>query len=69
MIQKIDYIKGKPVIYSLGNFVFDLKRPEASEGLIVQLNLSAKGRTIIGYKINTKGCIPLITKKETIFDY
>lgn len=38
MIQEIDYISGKPVFYSLGNFIFDQPwSEETKKGLVVRL--------------------------------
>lgn len=37
-VQSIDYIDGKPVYYSLGNFVFDQSwSEETKKGLVIQL--------------------------------
>lgn len=41
--QEIEYINEKPVIYSLGNFVFDQSwSEETKKGLVVRLNFKAK---------------------------
>ncbi|OFY38149.1 MAG: hypothetical protein A2W91_18610 [Bacteroidetes bacterium GWF2_38_335] len=37
VIQSVDYIDGKPVFYSIGNFVFDQKKPSMSKGIIPQI--------------------------------
>lgn len=36
-IQTVERIQGKPVIYGIGNFVFDQSAPMNSEGLLVKL--------------------------------
>jgi poly-gamma-glutamate synthesis protein (capsule biosynthesis protein) len=63
VIQTIEFIKNKPVIYSLGNFVFDSFRPEAAQGLIIQLIFSKSKISIKGFSIKIKDCIPVITGK------
>jgi AmmeMemoRadiSam system protein B len=41
VVQEIELIHGKPVFYSLGNFIFDQQfLPETKEGLAVGLNIS-----------------------------
>lgn len=37
VIQEEEMYKGKPIFYSLGNFVFDQTKPHTDEGLIVKL--------------------------------
>jgi poly-gamma-glutamate capsule biosynthesis protein CapA/YwtB (metallophosphatase superfamily) len=68
VVQIIEFIKNKPVIYSLGNFVFDSKRPEASKGLIVKLIVSKNKISIFGNEIIIKNCIPSIVKEYVIKD-
>jgi poly-gamma-glutamate capsule biosynthesis protein CapA/YwtB (metallophosphatase superfamily) len=60
VIQTISNINGKPVFYSLGNFVFDPIKPAAKDGLIVQLHFSRKKTTIDQYRINIKNCVPVL---------
>jgi poly-gamma-glutamate capsule biosynthesis protein CapA/YwtB (metallophosphatase superfamily) len=60
VIQTISYIKGKPVFYSLGNFVFDPKKPAAMEGLIVQLKFNRKKTTIVKFPVFIKNCRPIL---------
>ncbi len=37
VIQKEEYYKGKPIFYSLGNFIFDQTKPGTTEGLLLQV--------------------------------
>jgi len=39
--QGIEIYKGKPVFYSLGNFIFDQNDPENQESFIVTLDYKA----------------------------
>ncbi|MBN1950008.1 MAG: CapA family protein [Bacteroidales bacterium] len=38
-IQETEYYKGKPVFYSLGNFIFDQREPVNSIGLVVRMTI------------------------------
>jgi poly-gamma-glutamate capsule biosynthesis protein CapA/YwtB (metallophosphatase superfamily) len=40
VVQTIEYIDGRPVFYSLGNFVFDNTRDVARNGLVIALSVS-----------------------------
>ncbi|MDD3037418.1 MAG: CapA family protein [Bacteroides sp.] len=33
VIQQEEYFKNKPIFHSLGSFVFDLRKPKASQSL------------------------------------
>lgn len=53
-VQDFEYINGKPVYYSLGNFVFDqMWSEETKKGLIVKLTLDSKGNFVKDEKIPT----------------
>jgi len=69
VIQSIEFIKKKPVIYSLGNFVFDSQRPEASQGLIIQLMFSKSNISIKGFRIIIRDCIPVITMRDVKIEH
>ncbi len=66
VIQTIEYFNHKPVIYSLGNFVFDPKREEATKGLLVRLSVFRDKASLVGEEINIKDCIPTIVKEYLI---
>lgn len=40
-IQKTEYYKGKPIYYSIGNFIFDQSKSINSEGLMVKLTITS----------------------------
>ena len=52
VVQTIEYIDGKPVVYSLGNFVFDNARETASNGLVLQC-------TVRGGRMDSVRLIPV----------
>ena len=58
VIQKEEYFKGKPIFYSLGNFVFDQRKPETSQSLIVQLNFTSIGYSIKLHPATINNCKP-----------
>src|SRR5262249_24233515 len=50
--QPSELYQGKPIVYSLGNFVFDLMpRPEESQGSVLALTI--KGSKLISWKLRT----------------
>lgn len=58
IIQKEEYYQGKPIFYSLGNFVFDQRKPETSQSVIVQLNFTTTACTIKLYPVTIHHCKP-----------
>lgn len=40
VIQQLEYIEGKPVAYSLGNFVFDQRTPDTSSAQMLRLTFT-----------------------------
>lgn len=43
VIQEKEFINGRPVYYSLGNYIFDQKQPACREGLKLRLTFNTKG--------------------------
>jgi poly-gamma-glutamate synthesis protein (capsule biosynthesis protein) len=61
VIQSHEYYKGKPIYYSLGNFVFDPTREEAKKGMLLKLIFSGS-EVKDSYKIfEIKNCAPVLT--------
>lgn len=58
VIQKEEYFNGKPIFYSLGNLVFDQRKPETSQSLIVQLNFTSIGYSIQLHPVTINNCKP-----------
>lgn len=58
VVQNEIFYKGKPVFYSLGNFVFDQKLPVAQEAQIVQLNFSNSKTDVVIHPIKINNCVP-----------
>ena len=58
VIQKIESYKGKPIFYSLGNFVFDQTNPATHSSLMVEMDLSGNNANIIVHPITLVNSIP-----------
>ena len=62
--QGIEIYKGKPIFYSLGNFIFDQNDPENQEAFIVTLDY--KGTELVGVEalpVRTIGKIQVVPQK------
>ena len=65
-LQTVEEFMGHSIYYSIGNFIFDPKKPINSEACIVRL-IIAKGKD--GLKVETipieiRQCVPYIVKKQ-----
>lgn len=60
VIQEEEIYKGKPIFYSLGNFVFDQNKPYTDKGLIVQLIFNKNGLSFKKYPVDIKRCKPIL---------
>lgn len=58
VIQKEEIYKGKPIFYSLGNFIFDQKKPLTKKGLIVRIVFQENSLRYEKYPINIDNCRP-----------
>ena len=60
VVQSMDMYKGKPIIYSLGNFVFDHSKDEAKKGVVLKLSISnSKIQEAELLPYNIKRCAPV----------
>ena len=67
-LQTVEEFMGHSIYYSIGNFIFDPKKPINSEACIVRLKI-AKGKD--GLKVETipieiRQCVPYIVKKPLV---
>lgn len=65
--QGIEMYKGKPILYSLGNFMFDQNDPENQESFIMEMKLGEEGLEglrAIPVKIEGKRKIVLLEEQE-----
>ena len=58
VIQSYKTYKGRPVFYSIGNFVFDQEYPPATHGLMVELDFSNSSDTFVVHLFSIKNCVP-----------
>ena len=63
LIQPMKYIDGRPVCYSLGNFVFDQKFPEARKGQMAKITISSDTLVCTTIDVNIVQNRPIIDKK------
>lgn len=69
ILQKIDYYKGKPIFYSIGNFIFDQRDAKTKESMIIKLFFE-NGKLVKFnlYPIRIKKFKPvLVSVKDAIF--
>lgn len=59
-IQTIEEYKGKPVFYSLGNFIFDQRKPETRTGLMLKITVKKGGPLGPLTAIDTIEMIPVV---------
>jgi poly-gamma-glutamate capsule biosynthesis protein CapA/YwtB (metallophosphatase superfamily) len=57
-IQSSELYKGKPIYYSIGNFIFDQSKPQNSEGLIVRIEISESAVQSCTMHFSIVKCIP-----------
>lgn len=58
VIQPEEYIDGKPVFYSLGNFIFDQRKPETSRSRIVVLDFTSRKCEVNIHPVTIRECKP-----------
>jgi len=59
-IQKIEHYKGKPIYYSIGNFIFDQSKSINSEGLMVKLTITSNDIKSNTTRFHIEKCSPMI---------
>ncbi len=69
VIESIRYYRGRPILFSLGNFVFDQHYPDARRGIIAGLTFldGAVRIDIIPYDIVEDRPVPMETKERQRF--
>lgn len=59
-IQTIEEYKGKPVFYSLGNFIFDQRKPDTRTGLMLKITVKKGGPLGSRTAIDSIEMIPVV---------
>lgn len=57
-MQSVEQYKGKPIYYSIGNFIFDQKRDINSRACMVQLTITSDTITAKTIPITINNCVP-----------
>lgn len=60
-MQSIEYYNGKPIYYSIGNFIFDQSRDINSRACMVQLMITSTDVTDKCIPITIKNCVPEVS--------
>jgi len=67
VLQPVEWYKGKPIFYSLGNLVFDQRKPPTNKGMVVRLTYDPDSlRTIELYPVAIERGVPMwVTESDT----
>ncbi len=60
--QSIERYRGKPIYYSLGNFIFDQHRPLNSRALLLRLDITASRVHDYAHSLQIKYCSPQLVR-------
>lgn len=63
-LQTIETYKGRPIYYSIGNFIFDLSRPLNTKACIVRLDITPKSMKAETIPIEIRQCVPIISTRK-----
>ncbi|MBO7418069.1 MAG: CapA family protein [Bacteroidaceae bacterium] len=61
VVQPLRYVDGKPVFYSLGNFVFDQTPPIANQAIMAQLTIQGDSILVSSIPVQIKQCRPIVS--------
>ena len=59
-LQDVEVYHGKHIFYSIGNFIFDLRKPQHSKAAVVVLRLSADDAHVDILPVEINDCVPTI---------
>jgi len=57
-LQTIEEYKGKPIYYSIGNFIFDQRKPVNTKACMVKLTITKESSHVETIPIETIKCVP-----------
>ena len=57
-LQSSETYRGKPIYYSIGNFIFDQPKPINSRAAIVQLRVTKNSVTATAFPVEIRNCVP-----------
>ncbi len=63
-VQSIEHYKGKPIYYSIGNFIFDQSKPINSKGLLVSMIISPSAIQFRNLHFDIVHCVPRLSSDQ-----
>jgi poly-gamma-glutamate synthesis protein (capsule biosynthesis protein) len=60
-LQIVETYKGKPIYYSIGNFIFDQNKPLNTKACMVSVEVTAHSMMTNPIPITIRNCTPIIT--------
>ena len=60
-LQTVETYKGKPIYYSIGNFIFDQNKPLNAKACMVSVEVTAHSMMTNPIPITIRNCTPIIT--------
>lgn len=67
-LQTIETFRGKPIYYSIGNFIFDPTRPINAEACIVRLKITSDTINTETLPVQIRHCVPYLKENHHIFE-
>ena len=62
--QDVEVYRGRPIFYSLGNFIFDLDRPLNNRALVARITVTADSIIHEAIPIRITRCVPEVEKEK-----
>ncbi|MDO4824433.1 MAG: CapA family protein [Bacteroidales bacterium] len=66
VVQTVERIDGKTVMYSLGNFVFDQHSPDTKKALMAEVVISADTLYVKSVPVEIRNCKPVISDQVSL---
>ena len=67
-LPTIETFRGKPIYYSIGNFIFDPTRPINAEACIVRLKITSDTINTETLPVQIRHCVPYLKENHHIFE-
>ena len=62
-LQPVDLYRGHSIYYSIGNFIFDQRRPINTSACAVQIKITGRGAEVLTLPVTIKSCVPIIDER------
>lgn len=63
-MQRVDFYRGKPIYYSIGNFIFDQTRDINSRACMVRLDITATSLQATTIPVVIRNCVPHVVSQQ-----